>query len=166
MPSLGSVLLVQLVVQVCRSAGRVCVVVFVRLAAVWMMETWAMRQFPWWGKTLLAIETPFYLEPKVSTVPVSKQMMQVFPAGYKEAGECLMCGHLKIIIGGKSRENSCHSQPPPAPMSNCPLIISSPTNLSDHPAHRIGFGHRIKFRFYFGKNCHNFLTQQALNQAE
>ena len=119
------------------------------------METWAMRQFPWWGKTLLGHRKTFIHRPflSLSSHPRAELVItslcswwmglltesrwrwcKFSQAGDKEAGECLMCGHLKIITGKKSRENSCDSHPRWSPASNCPrIIITCPTHQSITP---------------------------------
>ena len=119
------------------------------------METWAMRQFPWWGKTLLGHRKTFIHRPflSLSSHPRAELVItslsswwmglltesrwrwcKFSQAGDKEAGECLMCGHLKIITGEKSRENSCDSHPRWSPASNClQIIITCPTHQSITP---------------------------------
>ena len=129
-----------------------CAVVFLSLCSCIFVRgrligTWAMRQFPWWGKPPSSWAAPpisgqlssqtfqgrdvFYFEigdhlRHFSSIDNQARLgkrrwCKFSQVEDKEAAECLMCGHLDIIVGARSRENSRHSHPPTCwvPPSNC-----------------------------------------------
>ena len=124
-----------------------------------MMETWAMRQFPWWGKTLPGYPWTHTPSLSISRVEPSRAKCLNTESRWckfsqeesvdKEAWECLMRDHFKIIIRARKSEKKVEFSATVSSSHSlfCPFFIT----------------HRLLDQPYIGKNYQKLINWHFSN---